>query len=456
MVSNLAGGAATQQDAQPEARLGALETHAAQAHRYLEAGGEQLHRLPGLLRPLILDSWLRSVRDGVDPAAAVDGRGLRDADLRRYRDGHAMAAVLPLVHKLLLQDAASTGMTVVVADQYGRALWVLGNPNRIAAVADSGLREGDDLSERRIGANAVGLVVRTGRATWIHGPEHVLHRMHRITGAAAPVHDPHGRLIGVLMVAGGIRVARPEILALVKATATAAELELLLVSMRAERESDRAAAVAGSSGERRPGRLRLELLGLGQPQLSTPGGRIVLSQRHAEILLLLSEHPAGLSSDHLALLLDDTDLDSATIRAAMSRLRGVVGPEAFGSRPYRLRVTVGTDVAALRTALDAGDVEAAVRSYAGPVLPRSGAPGVMDIREELRVRLRAAVLGSSDPAVLGRWTSGPDGRDDAAAWLAYRAVVDRDSELYTQIEAKIRLLDRRAAADPIGARHFGH
>ncbi|WP_280267675.1 GAF domain-containing protein [Nocardia wallacei] len=452
MVSNLTGDAAPQHDAQPEDRLGALETHAAQAHRHLAAGGEHLHRLPGLLRPPILDSWLRSVRDGVDPAGDLDERGLRGADLRRYRDGHAISAVLPLVHELLLQDAARVGVAVVVADQYGRALWVLGNPRRVAAVAESGLREGDDLSERRIGANAIGLVVRTGRATWIHGPEHVLHRLHPITGAAAPVHDPRGRLVGVLMIAGGIRVARPEILALVKATATAAELELRLAAVRAVPAPDCAATVADSSDT---GRLGLELLGLGQPQLKTRAGRITLSQRHAEILLLLSEHPAGLSSDHLALLLDDADLGGATIRAAMSRLRGVVGSQALGSRPYRLRATIGTDVAALRTALDAGDVAAAVRAYAGPVLPRSAAPGVMDIREEMRVRLRAAVLGSGDPAVLSRWTAGPDGRDDAAAWLAYRAVVDRESELYTQIEAKIRLLDRRAAADPIRARHFG-
>ncbi|MGW4329302.1 GAF domain-containing protein [Nocardia sp. NPDC004573] len=97
-------------------------------------------------------------------------------------------------------------------------LSVHGGAEQVAAAAAIGLRAGDDLSERRIGTNAVGLVVRTGRAAWIHGPEHFLHRMHQLTGAAAPVHDPDGRLVGVLMIAGGVRVAKPEILALVKAT----------------------------------------------------------------------------------------------------------------------------------------------------------------------------------------------------------------------------------------------
>jgi hypothetical protein len=111
-------------------------------------------------------------------------------------------------------------------------------------------------------------------------------------------------------------------------------------------------------------------------------------------------------------------------------------------------------VEALRAALDSGDVESALQLYAGPVLPRSTAPGIVDLRDELRVRLRTAVLGSGDAAVLRRWTAGADGRDDAAAWAAYRATVDRDSPLYAQIEAKIRVLDRRLGADATRMQRF--
>ncbi|WP_433628260.1 GAF domain-containing protein [Nocardia sp. CA-120079] len=442
MVSNLAGGRPPRHGVEPGTQLGALEAYAAQAHGYLSAGGEQLSQLAGLLRPVVLESWLRSVRGGVDPMDPLDGRGLRGADLQRYRDAHPIAALMPLIDKLLVQDTARTGLIVAVADQFGRVLWVHGNPDQIDAAAEIGLRAGDDLSERRIGTNAVGLVVRTGRAAWIHGPEHFLHRMHQITGAAAPVHDPDGRLVGVLMIAGGVRVAKPEILALVKATSTAAEMDLLLTAMRAGQRG-----AVSSTGDIAAARMGLDVLGLGQPLLSVAGDRVPLSQRHAEILLLLAEHPEGLGADHLALLLDDTDLDNGTIRAAMSRLRAVVGPNVFGSRPYRLRVHIATDIEALRAALDSGDVDTALRLYAGPVLPRSTAPGIIDIRDELRVRLRAAVLGSADAAVLRRWTACAEGRDDAAAWVVYRATVDRDSPLYAQIEAKIRVLDRRLGAD---------
>ncbi|RMI30976.1 GAF domain-containing protein [Nocardia stercoris] len=455
MISNHAGGSSPQPGAESGSQLGALEAYATQAHGYLGVGGDQLNQLPGLLRPLVLESWLRSVRGGVDPLDVVDSRGLRGADLERYRAAHPIAAVMPLVDKLLLQDAASTGLIVVVADQFGRVLSVHGNPDRVATAAEMGLREGDDLSERRVGTNAIGLVVRTGRAAWIHGPEHFLHRMHQLTGAAAPVHDQDGRLIGVLMIAGGVRVARPEILALVKAAATAAEMDLVLAAVRAGYTGDRTQEVGRPEPESGSQlRLGLDVLGLGQSHLSVNGERVQVSQRHAEILLLLAEHPEGLSADHLALLLDDADLDNATIRAAMSRLRAVVGSAAIGSRPYRLTVHLATDIEALRAALDSGDVDSAVRHYTGPVLPRSTAPGVIDIRDELRVRLRTAVLRSRDAGVLGRWTSGAEGRDDAAAWAAYRDTVDRDSPLYSQIEAKIRVLDRRLGADATQMQRF--
>ncbi|WP_019932704.1 GAF domain-containing protein [Nocardia sp. BMG111209] len=459
MVSNPTGGEADREQhaAEPGSQLGALETYAAQAHGFLALGGERLNQLAGLLRPAILESWLRSVRGGVDPLDDLDGRGLRGGDLQRYRDGHPITTVMPLIDKLLLQDIARIGLIVVVADQFGRVLSVHGTPDRVAAAAGTGLREGDDLSERRVGTNAVGLVVRTGRPVWVHGPEHFLQRMHQLTGAAAPVHDPDGRLVGVLMIAGGVRVARPEILALVKATATAAELDLALTASRAEPPGGNGREPRGREAlaERAPTRLGLDVLGLGQPQLISDGDRLPVSQRQAEILLLLAEHAEGLSADHLALLLDDTDLDNATIRAAMSRLRAVVGPHVFGSRPYRLRVHLVTDVEALRAALDSGDVDAAVRLYTGPVLPRSTAPGVVDIRDELRVRLRTAVLRSGDAAVLSRWTAGAEGRDDTPAWVAYRAAVDRGSPLYAQIEAKIRVLDRRLGADATQMQRFG-
>uniref|UniRef100_UPI00036108A4 helix-turn-helix domain-containing protein n=1 Tax=Rhodococcus sp. R1101 TaxID=1170698 RepID=UPI00036108A4 len=175
------------------------------------------------------------------------------------------------------------------------------------------------------------------------------------------------------------------------------------------------------------------------------GERVGLSRRHAEILLILADHPEGLSSDRLAVLLDENELDSVTIRAEMSRLRKVLGAEHLGSRPYRLLTALDTDVADVRRALDRGDVASAVRLCAGEILPGSVAPGVEEIRDELRSGVRAALLRCGDEHLLAQWTSSVHGREDITAWAAYRASIDPRSPRFAQVDATVTRLDRLLA-----------
>ena len=141
-----------------------------------------------------------------------------------------------------------------------------------------------------------------------------------------------------------------------------------------------------------------------------------LTGRHADILVLLSRHPEGLSADHLAMLLDDKDLDVVTVRAEMSRLRRVVGADVIASRPYRLLKPISSDIADTFAALDAGDVETALSHYRGPLLPQSVSPAIARLRTELGASLRGAVLSAGNLALLRRWLELPEGRDDRHGW----------------------------------------
>ena len=75
------------------------------------------------------------------------------------------------------------------------------------------------------------------------------------------------------------------------------------------------------------------------------------------------------------MLLDDKDLDTVTIRAEVSRLRRVIGPEFIASRPYRLLTPIRSDMDDVLDALEAGDVDTALRRYTGALLPQSVSPG---------------------------------------------------------------------------------
>ena len=155
----------------------------------------------------------------------------------------------------------------------------------------------------------------------------------------------------------------------------------------------------------------LRVLGADRPrwQFTDDRGRTrsaSLTPRHADILVLLSRHPEGLSADHLAMLLDDNDLDSVTIRVEMSRLRRVIGAQYVASRPYRLLTPIESDVAEVFAALHRGDVDAALSHYSGALLPQSVSPAIARLRTELGESLRTAVLSASAAGHVGllrRW-----------------------------------------------------
>ncbi|KZF08226.1 MAG: transcriptional regulator [Rhodococcus sp. (in: high G+C Gram-positive bacteria)] len=383
------------------------------------------------VRSVVLDSWLRSRTQGVDPDGRDDSVVLSGAELDRYRDGHPMSIIRPVIRKLLVEDAADTGLLVAISDAEGRLLWVEGDSAAKDRASSMSFAEGVDWSEESKGTNAPGTALAVDHCVQIFAAEHFSRSVHEWSCSAAPVHHPtSGRILGAIDITGGPRVAVPEVLSLIRATVAAAESELRVHLMNSPK----------SLGDTAP---RLEVLGSGKPGVVRSSGRVSLSQRHAEILLLLADHPEGLSSDHLAVLLDEHELDSVTIRAEMSRLRKAFGSAGLASRPYRLVGELNSDVGDIRRALDRGDVEAALRIYTGPVLPGSSAPGIEEIREELRSRVQAALLRVGDPVLLAQWTSSIHGRTDVIAWEAYRATLSSDSALYDQVSARLNHLDRQ-------------
>ena len=119
-----------------------------------------------------------------------------------------------------------------------------------------------------------------------------------------------------------------------------------------------------------------------------------MSRRHSEILVVLVDRPEGLTSEELELEVYPQDVHSSTMRAEMTRLRALLGPQVLQSRPYRLTAGAECDWQAVAAQVAAGRVRDALRSYEGPLLPYSAAPGVVRRREQLQAQLRAAVLTS--------------------------------------------------------------
>jgi hypothetical protein len=394
------------------------------------------------MRAEVAESWQRSAAAGVCADQVEAPITIGDRDLRDLRQAHPLARVFPLLDDVLGQTVRECDAVMAISDAEGTLLWVCGTPATLRRTERIGFVEGSNWDERLAGTNAPGLALATGQPATVTRSEHFRNAVQPWSCAATPIHDPGStELLGVLDVTGGDEIVVPQTMAMVRAAARLAEAELA---------RDRQAPAATGTGRESGLRVLLECLGRSESLLTVDDGRgrvttLRLSPRHSEILLLLASAPRGLSGDELAVLLYEDDGASSTLRAELNRLRGLLGEELLASRPYRLVAGVTGDWLALEAQIASGDLRSAMRTYGGPLLPRSIAPGVVRLREGLEASLRHALLRSGRPDLMSAWTRSAWGRDDYEMWLAQRDAVATTSPMRALVDGQIARLDRELA-----------
>jgi GAF domain len=386
---------------------------------------------------MVLASWQRALSLGVDPERAVVPVESQADDLLRRRESHPLSSVIHVIRRLLGDDAEDAGHLMVVADATGVLLWVEGARGLRSGAEAMNFVEGARWSEDCAGTNAPGTALALDRPVQVFAAEHFSRIVQPWTCTAAPIHHPvTGALLGVLDLTGGPQIGSPHARALVQATVAAVEAELSLGALRDHRRQDTKLRDTRAN--------RIEVLGRDNAALSGPAGTIQLSQRHAELLLLIMGHPNGLSVEQLSCLLSESESAPVTIRAEMSRLRHHVGDGFIASRPYRIAADLTSDVDEVRSLIRRGSLRRALAAYSGPVLPRSNAPGIVEMREDLRAELRSALLLSLQVDLLFAYAQTADGWADAELWERCRALLPATSTRRATVAAR---LQRLAAED---------
>jgi hypothetical protein len=158
------------------------------------------------------------------------------------------------------------------------------------------------------------------------------------------------------------------------------------------------------------------------------------------------EHPAGLTAEQLEVEVYAGHVHSSTLRAEMTRLRTLLGPDVLASRPYRLVVDTESDWGSVGAHLAAGRVRDALQAYKGPLLPGSEAPAVVALRDALEGRVRGAVLASGEPDLMVGWTRSRWGAGDLEMWEAQMESLPVTSPLRPVAEAEVGRLERELGA----------
>jgi hypothetical protein len=378
----------------------------------IAVGGREPDHVEGVRR-LVLESWQRSMEFRLDPDRIVSSPEIGDDELREYRRAHPLSLALPTIHRLLIRHTFDAGLIVAVGDQAGRLLWIDGDRQLRRRAEEMSFVEGADWSERSAGTSAPGTALALDHGIQITQAEHFGRIVHPWSCTAVPVHDPaDGAILGVIDITGGDEAVSPATLPLMEAAVAAVEAELRILGL-------------DESASRRPRprpvvvRPVLNVLGRDEGELKHGREREVLGLRHAEILTLLAWHPRGLSAERLAELVYGRADAVVTLRAEMVRLRKSLPPELVPeSRPYRLNRPIELDVHRVLGFLERGAHKVALGAYPGSVLPRSDAPGIVSIRQELRSALRDAMMTDASADTLFDYARTDDAAYDLEVWVA--------------------------------------
>jgi transcriptional activator for dhaKLM operon len=154
--------------------------------------------LDPLVSPLIVASW-RRCWGHVNPNKSLEfTRMSADYLLASQTASFDLIAIARPVMEDVYQCIQDSGTAIILTNSIGCVLDLIGDDEVISIMNDWGAGIGSILSEELIGTTSIGLALTERMPVQVAGREHFVQQLHVSTGAAAPMFDISGRLLGVL------------------------------------------------------------------------------------------------------------------------------------------------------------------------------------------------------------------------------------------------------------------
>jgi transcriptional activator for dhaKLM operon len=155
-------------------------------------------QLDPIVPPLIAASW-RRCWGRVNPNRAVEfTRVGREHLLASQTASFDLIAIARPMIEDIYQCVRKSGTAIVLTNSVGCILDLVGDQDIIEIMEEWGAGLGAILSEELVGTTSFGLALAERMPVQVAGTEHFVRQFHSSTGAAAPMFDMSGRLLGVL------------------------------------------------------------------------------------------------------------------------------------------------------------------------------------------------------------------------------------------------------------------
>ena len=186
-------------------------------------------------KKIILDSWKRCAEYGVPAENNYPLRVLNFDELeKRKAKNRQLIQISAPIRESIRRFIHGSHFVIALTDAEGVIIELTGDEQMKRSIIGGGFIEGADWSERSVGSNAIGTALAINQPVQFAGYEHYCTFTQKTACAAAPVHEPDGRLIGTIDLTGRLRDVNHHTLGM--AVAMASDIENCLRISRAERK----------------------------------------------------------------------------------------------------------------------------------------------------------------------------------------------------------------------------
>jgi len=181
-----------------------------------------------IIQPVIIESWKRCVRYGIDPFGKHNTRlSERELNHKFEKFNHLIKVARPFMQSLY-KFVKDSGFIVRLSDNEGCILETLGDKSIVDSSKELNILPGDNCSEQIIGTNAIGTCLVIQKPLQVFAAEHYCKAYHSWTTSACPIRDTKGRIIGALGMTGSYEKVHPHTLGMIIAAVEAIENQLKL------------------------------------------------------------------------------------------------------------------------------------------------------------------------------------------------------------------------------------